>query len=136
MCLLLREHRCLVVDSVDLREHNDAALDPEEPQDRKVLVRLGPRALTRVDDEQEEVDPGRPGDHRPDEPLVSGHVDDGQPPPIGQLERRVAEVDGDPPPLLLRKPVRVLAGERADEPGLAVVDVPGGADGQRHVRDA
>ena len=93
-----------------------------------MLVRLRPRALARVDHEQEEVDPGRAGDHRADEPLVPGHVDHRQPPPVGQLERRVAEVDRDPAPLLLRKAVRVLAGERPDEPRLAVVDVPGGAD--------
>ena len=34
--------------------------------------------------------------------------------------------------MLLGEAVGVLAGERADEPRLAVVDVPGGADGQRH----
>ena len=53
--------------------------------------------------------------------------------PSGELERRVAEVDRDPPPLLLRQPVRVLPGQRPDEPRLAVVDVPRGADRQRHV---
>ena len=52
--------------------------------------------------------------------------------PVAQLERRVAELDRDAAPLLLRQPVGVLAGQRADEPRLAVVDVPGGADGQRH----
>ena len=52
--------------------------------------------------------------------------------PSGQLERRVAEVDRDPAPLLLGKPVRVLAGQRPHEPRLAVVDVPRGADRQRH----
>ena len=37
-----------------------------------------------------------------------------------------------PRALLLRQPVGVLAGQRADEPGLAVVDVACGADRQRH----
>jgi len=36
---------------------------------------LRQHALGRVDDEQEEVDPAGPGDHVPDEPLMTGHVD-------------------------------------------------------------
>ena len=98
-----------------------------------MLVRLRPRALARVDHEQEEVDPGRARDHRAHEALVAGHVDEGELRAVGQLERGVAERDRDPALALLRQPVGVLAGERADEPGLAVVDVPGGADGQRHL---
>ena len=101
-----------------------------------MLERLRPGALSGVDHEQEEVDPRRPGDHRADEALVAGHVDDRDPTAVRQLERRVAEVDGDPAPLLLRQPVRVLPGQRPDEPGLAVVDVTRGADRQRHVRGA
>ena len=112
------------------------ALDAEQPQDREVLERLRSRALGRVDHEQEEVDPGRAGDHRAHEPLVAGHVDQREPASVRQLERRVAEVDRDPAPLLLRQPVGVLARQRPHEPRLAVVDVPGSADRQRHVRAA
>jgi len=42
-----------------------------------------------------------------------------------------AEVDGDPPLALLREPVGVDPGQTADEGGLAVVDVPRGADDDR-----
>ena len=59
-----------------------------------------------------------------------GHVDEREPAAVGQLERRVAEVDRDPALLLLGQPVGVLAGQRPDEPRLAVVDVPRGADGR------
>ena len=97
-----------------------------------MLERLRPCALGSVDHEQEEVDAGRAGDHRADEPLVPGHVDQREAAPVRQLERRVAEVDRDPAPLLLRQPVGVLPRQRPHEPRLAVVDVPGGADGQRH----
>ena len=90
-----RELERLLVDGVGLRHRDDAALDAEQPQDREVLVRLRPRALVRVDHEQEEVDAGRAGDHRAHEALVPGHVDDRQLRPVGQLERRVAEVDRD-----------------------------------------
>ena len=127
-----RELERLVVDEIDLRQRDDAALDAEQPQDREVLVRLRPRAFVRVDDEQEEVDAARAGDHRAHEALVPGHVDDGELRPVRELERRVAEVDRDAAFALLRQPVGVLAGQRLDERRLAVVDVPCGADRQRH----
>ncbi len=133
-CLLFGELGRLRVDRVDLRERDDAALDAEQAQDREVLVRLRSRALPRVDDEEEEVDPGGAGDHRAHEALVPGNVDDRQAAPVGKLQRRVAEVDGDPAPLLLRQAVRVLAGERPHEPRLPVVDVPGRTDRERHQR--
>ena len=101
-----------------------------------MLVRLRARTLARVDDEEEEVDPRRPGDHRAHEPLVPGHVDEREPPSVGKVERCVAEVDRDPARLLFRQTVGVLTSERADEPRLAVVDVAGGADRQRHVKIA
>ena len=130
--LRARELERLLVDEVGLRQRDDAALDAEQAQDREVLERLRPRALGRVDDEQEEVDAGRAGDHRADEPLVPGDVDDGELRAVGQFERRVAEVDRDAALALLRQPVGVLARQRLDERRLAVVDVTGGADRQRH----
>ena len=99
-------------------------------------MRLRPRALAGVDHEQEEVDPGRAGDHVADEALVAGDVDQREPPPVRQVERRVAEVDRDPAPLLLGQPVGVLSGQRPHEPRLAVVDVAGGADRKRHAATA
>ena len=57
-----------------------------------------------------------------------GHVDDLDREPVGLLQEREAEVDRDAARLLLRQPVGVGAGERLDQRGLAVVDVPGGAD--------
>ena len=61
----------LLVDEVRLRQRDDAAFDPEQAQDREVLERLRPGALGRIDDEQEEVDPGRACHHRPHEALVA-----------------------------------------------------------------
>src|SRR5258706_16222975 len=63
---------------------------------------------------------------------MSRNVDDGELCSVRQLERGIAEVDRDPAFLLLREPVRVLARERLDERRLTMVDVPGGADRQRH----
>ena len=46
-----RQLERLVVDRVRLRDRDDPALDPEQAQDREVLVRLRPRALGSVDDQ-------------------------------------------------------------------------------------
>ena len=97
-----------------------------------MLVRLRPRSLAGVDHEQEEVDAARARDHGADEALVAGDVDDREARAVGQLERRVAEVDRDPALVLLGQPVGVLAGQRLDERRLAVVDVTRGTDRQRH----
>ena len=85
-----------------------------------------------VDHQQEEVDAGRAGHHRAHEALVAGYVDERQPAAVGEIERRIAEVDRDAACLLLGQPVRVLAGERLHERRLAVIDVTRRADSQRH----
>ena len=96
-----------------------------------MLPRLLPHALAGIDDQQEQVDPRGPRDHVSDEPLVARHVHQGQPQTVAQIERRIAEVDRDAAPLLLGQPVRILSGQRPDEPGLAVVDVTGGSYRER-----
>ena len=93
-----------------------------------MLVGLRPRALARVDDEEEEVDAGRARDHRAHEALVARHVDEREPPSVRQIEGCVAELDRDAARLLLGQPVGVLARERAHERRLPVVDVTRGAD--------
>ena len=120
------------VDRIGLCDRDDAVLDPEQREDRQVLVRLRPRSLGRVDDEKEEVDARGPGDHVPDKALVSRDVDQRQSAAVRKVERRVAEVDRDPARALLRQAIGVLPGQSPYEPGLAVVDVAGGADRQRH----
>ena len=107
-------------------------LDAEQPQDCQVLVRLRSRPLGCVDHEQEKVDAGRAGHHVADEALVSRHVHERQVQAPRKLERRVAEVDRDPALVLFGQPVGVLSGQGAHKPRLAVVDVAGGPDYERH----
>ena len=59
-----------------------------------MLVGLRTRPLSRVDDEEEEIDARRSGHHRPHEPLVTGDVHDGKASlAFEKLQRRIAEVD-------------------------------------------
>ena len=62
------------------------------------------------------------------EPLVPGHVDEGDRRAGGQRGPGEAEVDGHAPAALLGPPVGFHPGQRADQGRLAVVDVPGGGD--------
>ena len=78
-----------------------------------------------------EVDTGGAGHHGAHEALVAGHVDDADPPAAGQLELGIAELDRDAALALLAQAVGVGAGQAGDERRLAVVDVTGGAQGER-----
>ena len=72
--------------------------------------------------------PGGAGHHRAHEPFVPGHVDDREAQAAVEIERREAQLDGDAARLLLGQAIGIDAGQRAHEPGLAVVDVAGGAE--------
>ena len=118
-----------LVHQVGLGQRDDAVPDAEELEDFEVLAGLRHDRVVGRDDEQRQVDAGRPGEHVLDEPLVPGHVHDAEP-ELAEVEVGEADVDGDAAGLLLRQPVAVDAGERLDERRLAVVDVPGGAEDQ------
>ena len=75
-CLFRHERERLLVHRVRLCHGDDAALDAEQPEDGEVLVRLRPRALAGVDDQEEEIDAGRTRDHRSHEALVARNVDE------------------------------------------------------------
>ena len=86
-----------------------SAPDPKEIHDVEVLPGLGHDAVVRGDDQQGEVHRGRPRHHVLDEPLVAGHVDEGD----VLVDERVAQLDGDPPLPLLLEPIGLGAGEGA-----------------------
>jgi hypothetical protein len=127
-CLLRGE---LGLAHVGLRDRDHPRTHAELPQHGHVLARLRHHAVVGGHAEQEQVHPRRARDHRADEPLVPRHVDHGQPPAARQVERRVAELDRYPARPLLRQPIRVLPGEHIDQGGLAVIDVPSRAQGER-----
>ena len=93
-----------------------------------MLLALGHHAVVGGDGEEHEVDAVGAGEHVADEALVAGDVDDAGAGAVGQGEVGEAEIDRDAALLLLLEAVGLLAGERADERGLAVIDVAGGAD--------
>ncbi len=61
---------------------------------------------------------------------MTRHVDEAEHPPVAERLIGEAEVDGEAALLLLAQAVGVDAGQRLDERGLAVVDVPGSPYGE------
>jgi hypothetical protein len=111
---------------VDLRQRDDRAADPEEVEDVDVLAGLEHRPVVGRDDEERQVHRRRARDHRADEPLVAGDVDQPHLGVVGEPELGVSDVDRHPALLLLGETVRADARQALDQRRLAVVDVPGG----------
>src|SRR5262245_46938646 len=118
-----------VINQVTLGESDHAVFESEQPQDFQVLSGLRHDGVIGRDDEQGQVDAGRPGEHVLDEPLMPGAVHNSEP-VVAEVELGEPNIDGDAAGLLLRQAVAVRAGEGFDERGLAVVDVAGGAEDQ------
>ncbi len=125
-----RELHGLLVDEVGLGDGHDPVAHAEELADRHVLPGLRHDPLVGGDHEEHHVDPGGAGDHGAHQALVPGHVQHRDPADPREVEGREAEVDGDAAGLLLGEAVGVDAGQRPDQRGLAVVDVPGRAEHQ------
>ena len=123
-----------ILDGVDLRHDRDPVADPERVEQREVLERLRPRTVVGGDDQQRGIDLAGPDEHVADQLVVPRHIDEVELGPVVEREVRIADVDGHPAALLLGQPVGVDAGQRAQQRGLAVVDVPGRADDDGHAR--
>ncbi len=115
-------------DAVDLRQRHQAVPNAQQREDIQVLAGLGHDAVVGGHHEDHAVHAAGPGDHRLDEVLMAGNIDDAHL-HVGDLAGGEAEVDRHPPLFLLLEPVGLAAGQRFHQRGLAVVDVAGGAQG-------
>ncbi len=116
------------LDGVDLRERDHDVAHLEQSQDRRMLLRLGHPTFVGRHDEQRTTHPADAREHVADEALVPGNVHEPDLDARRQHRPPVAEVDGQPTPLLLCEPVGITAGERLHERGLPVVHVTGRGD--------
>jgi hypothetical protein len=98
---------------------------------REVLARLRHHAVVGGHHQQRVVDAGGAGQHGVQQALMAGHVDKAERHAAARVQVRIAELDGDAATLFFRQAVGVDAGERAHQRGLAMVDVPRGADDHR-----
>ena len=100
----------------------------QQGEDVEVFAGLGHDAVVGGHHQDHAVHAARPGDHGLDEVLVTGHVDDADL-QVGDAAGGIAQVDRHAPFFLLLQAVGLAAGQRLHQRGLAVVDVPGGAQG-------
>jgi hypothetical protein len=119
-----------VVHEVALGQHDHPAPDAEQLADVQVLARLRHDAFIGGDDQQHHIHAAGAGDHGLQEPLVARDVDQPEAPPA-HVEVREAELDRDAALFLFLEPIGLDPRQRAHQRGLAVIDVPGGAEDDR-----
>ena len=100
-----------------------------------MLARLRHDALVGGDHEQHQVHAAHAGQHVLHESFMTRHIDQAHAHSGRRDQRREAQVNRDPALLLLGQPVGVHAGQPADERGLAMINVAGGADHGQAARD-
>ena len=101
----------------------------EQAADFEMFARLRLDGLVGGDDEQQQIDAACSGQHILDEALMPGDIDKAR----RLREVREAQIDGNAAALFLFETIGIDAGEGADQRRLAVVDVSGGADDERHL---
>ena len=129
-CLLdlgLHQFHEIRFDQVGLGDRHHAGTDPQQIHDLQVFPSLGHHPVVGCDHQQRHVHPGGAGHHVLDEFLVTRDVDQPELKPVGFPVGKT-QVDRNAAGLLFRQPVRIDTGQSPDESGLAVIDVPGGAD--------
>ncbi len=104
----------------------NTAPDAEQIDDCQMFAGLRHDAVIGGDNQHDEIDARRPGQHRMHELLVPRHVDKAQYILFvaGQRQIGKAEIDGNAPRLFLFQPVRIHLCKRAHQRGLAMVDMP------------
>jgi hypothetical protein len=118
-----REIADVGIREIGLGERDHAMTDAEKAADFEVLTSLRLNGFVGRDDQHHQIDAGCAREHVFYESFMAGNVDEFEIAEMGE-----AEVDGDAAALFFLEAIGVDAGERADERGLAVIDVPGGAD--------
>ena len=123
----LRGHRRgpAALDPVDLGDDPGDLGDPDQLQDVEMLEGLRARPVIGGDDQQHPVDRQHAGQHVGQKALMPGHIDKAELGAVGQCRIGEAEIDRQPAPLLLGQAVGIDPGQRADQRGLAVIDMAG-----------
>ena len=122
----------LSIHHVHLGERHKAMTHAKKRTYFKVFPSLRHHAFVGRDDEENEIDARSAGHHGTHETLVAGHIYDAHAFAAGQIGIGEAQFYGDAAALLFAEAVAVDAGERSHQRSLAVVDVTGGTQDDRH----
>ena len=113
---------------IGLRENDDAAIDAEQVEDRQMFERLRHNPVIDGDCQKRKIDPACACEHRVNEALVAGNIDEADRLPRSRGHIGEAQVNRDAAGLLILQPVASDARQRFDQSRLAVIDVTGEAD--------
>ena len=117
----------LFVNQVFLGDNHQTLPHAEQTTDVKVLARLRHHAFIRGDDQGDQIDPMRAGQHVLHKALVPGHIDKANL-YVTQIEIGKTNVDRNTSSLFFRQPIRINARQRAHQRSLAVIDMSRRAD--------
>ena len=101
-------------------------VDPQQVEDRQMLLGLRHPTLVGRDDQQGGIDRSDSRKHVGHEPAVIGHVYEGDLTSAWQGRPGEAQVDGHSPTLLLLPPVGIATRQRLDKRRLTVINMAGG----------
>jgi hypothetical protein len=119
------------IDQIAFGYRYNALADTEKTANVEMLPGLRHYAIIRRDNENDNVDTARPGEHILDETLMARHVDKSEM-YVSNTELGKTEIYRNAAPLFLGKPIGVCPGQRFYQRSLAVIDMPGGADDNIH----
>ncbi|KXF75594.1 hypothetical protein ATN84_16500 [Paramesorhizobium deserti] len=118
----------VLLHQICLGDGDDAAFHPKEIDDGEMFARLRHHPVIGGNHQKHEIDAAGAGKHGVDEFLVSRHIDETDDARIARRHIGEAEINRDAAGFFLLQPVRIDAGQRPDQGGLAVIDMPGGTD--------
>ena len=96
----------------------------QQLQDGQMLARLRHDAVVCGNDQKCSVDAGGARDHVADELFMPGHVYHAHGGAVRQVKARKTQLDRDAAALFFCQPVGVGAGQRPNQRGFSVVDMP------------
>ena len=97
-----------------------------------MLTRLRHNAVIGRDDEHNDIDAGRTGEHIPHKTLVAGNVDERYA-FVSRSQLRKPDIDRDTAAFFIRQTVRVNARQRSHKCCFSVVDMTCGSDDNAHL---
>jgi len=111
------------VGAVHFRNHHRGRSQAEQLDDGQVLQGLRHGTVVGGDDDQRVMDAGDTGHHGMHEAFMARHVNEADHPAVPEITVGEAELDAHAARFFFRQSIGIDAGQRADQRGLAVIDV-------------
>jgi hypothetical protein len=124
---VLDERQHLFLNEIFFRNDDQTVAYTKQTADIEVLACLRHHAFVSSNNEREQIDPMRTGEHVFDEAFMAGNVNEPDP-EIAELEIRETEIDRNAATLFFGKAIRICPCESAYERAFPVIYVAGRAN--------